>query len=112
MRFRAVHRYAKISPKKARLIVDMIRGKRVNDALHILRRVPRRGSYFVDKVLRSAIANADESLQADMESLVVAEAFVDSGPQRRKWLPRARGMATPIIKRQSHITVIVADESE
>lgn len=112
MRFKATHRYARISPKKVRPVIDLIRDKSVAQALQILRGVPRRSSHYIDKVLRSAIANADESLQADMENLFVLEAYADGGPTRRKWLPRARGMATPIIKRTSHITVVVADSHD
>ena len=112
MRCKATHRYARVSPKKVRPVRDLIRDKSVEEALQVLRRVPRRSSTFIDKVLRSAIANADESLQADMENLFVLEAYADTGPIRRKWLPRARGMATPIQKRTSHITVVVADDYE
>jgi large subunit ribosomal protein L22 len=110
MRFKASHRYARISPKKAMPVAALIRGKDVGQALQILRRVPRRASYYLDKVLRSAIANADESLQANMEGLYVAEALIDQGPMHKRWLPRARGMATPILKRTSHITIVVSDE--
>lgn len=109
MRFRACHRYAKIAPKKVRPVMDLIRGKAVTDAMQILRRVPRRASSIIDKVLRSAVANADESLQADMDRLTVAAAFVDTGPIAWRWLARSRGMANRIRKRTSHITVIVDD---
>ena len=91
MQFVARHRNAPISDRKTRLVVDMIRGKHVNDALNVLRATPKRAAYYVDKVLRSAVANADQSLEADMESLRVARAWVDGGPMRKKWHPRARG---------------------
>lgn len=110
MEFTAKHRYAKISARKARPVVDLIRGKHVNDAMQILRRTNKRASAMVDKVLRSAIANADESLEADMENLRVKEVRVDEGPTRKRYRPRARGRATPERRRTSHISIIVDDE--
>ena len=109
MEFNAKHRRAEISASKARLVVDLIRGKHVNDALQILRNTNKRASYVVDKVLRSAIANADQSLEADMEKLWVKEAWVDEGPTRRKWWPKARGRAAPIRARSSHICIVLDD---
>jgi large subunit ribosomal protein L22 len=109
MKFEATHRYAPISPTKVRLVVDLVRGKHVNDALQILRATPKRGAYFVDKVLRSAMANADQDLEADMESLRVAEARVDKGPVRRKWQARGRGRAGLIRGRTSHINIVLDD---
>ena len=109
MEFRASHRYADISARKARLVIALVRGKYVNDALQILRSTPNRASTMVDKVLRSAIANADESLEAQMDRLRVKEAWADGGPTRRKWRPRARGRATPIRSRHSHINIVLDD---
>ncbi len=109
MEFRASHRYAPISARKARLVVDLIRGKHVNDALHILRATPKRAAYMVDKVLRSALANADQSLEADMESLHVKQAWVDEGPTRKKYRAAARGRTKPIRGRTSHINVVLDD---
>ncbi len=113
MEFVARHRYAPIPAQKARLVVDLIRGRHVNEALQILRATPRRAAYLTDKVLRSAMANADQSLEADMESLRVSRAWVDEGPDkgplRRKWQPRARGRATMIRSRSCHINVVVDD---
>ncbi len=111
MEFTAKHRFARISPTKTRLVVDLIRGRHVNEALHILRATPKRASYVVDKVLRSAIANADQSLEADMDNLRVRTITVDRGPIRRKWRFRARGRASPVRSRASHI-VIVLDDSQ
>ncbi len=108
MEFRASHKYAPISARKARDVVDLIRGKHVNDALQILRATPRRAAHMVDKVLRSAMANADESLEADMENLTVEEAYVNEGPTRKKgeWWSR-RGVT--IKGRTSHIHVVLDD---
>jgi large subunit ribosomal protein L22 len=110
MEFNAKHRYAKISARKARPVVDLIRGKHVDDAMQILRRTNKRAAYMVDKVLRSAIANADESLEAEMEDLWVKEIRVDEGPTRKRYRPRARGRATPERRRTSHISIILDDQ--
>lgn len=109
MEFAAKHRFVPMSAQKVRLVIDLIRGKHVNDALHILRATPKRGSYYIDKVLRSAMANADQSLEADMDSLRVARAWVDEGPTRRKWRPRARGRVATIRKQTCHINVLLDD---
>ncbi len=109
MEFVARHRRAPLSPRKARQVVDLVRGKHVNDALQVLRATPKRASYFVDKVLRSAMANADQSLEADMEALRVKRAWVDGGPRRRKWRPRARGRVDSITSQSCHINIILDD---
>lgn len=113
MEFVARHRHADISPQKARLVMDLIRGKHVNDALQILRATPKRASYFIDRVLRSAMANADQSLEADMEALRIARAWVDEAPDnrphKRKWRFRARGRAVMIRSRSSHINIVLDD---
>lgn len=106
--WRATHRYARISPRKIRLVVDLIRGRAVRDAEGILRFTPKRGAKLVDKVLKSAIANANEA-EADVRSLVVAKAWVDEGPFYRRWRPKDRGRAHPILKRMSHINVVVEE---
>ena len=109
MEFVASHKYAPISARKARLVIDLIRGKHVNDALQILRATPKRAGYFTDKVLRSAIANADQSLTAEMDALRVKSATVDEGPTRSKWHPRARGRVAKILNRSCHITIVLDD---
>jgi large subunit ribosomal protein L22 len=81
----------------------------VNDALQILRATPQRASYFIDKVLRSAIANADQSLVAEMDSLRVKSAVVNEGPTRKKWRPKARGRVGRIQNRTSHIEIVLDD---
>ena len=109
MEFKAAHRYAPISPKKARGVIELIRDKHVNDALQILRATPKRAATMIDKVLRSAISNADESLEADMENLRVKRAWVNQGPTRKKYRPRGRGQVGTERKRTSHLNVILDD---
>ncbi len=111
MQYRASYRFARISARKVRDVLDLIRGKHVEDAIQILRRTNKRASVMVDKTLRSAIANADESLQADMDNLLVKEAVADEGPTRRRFRPRARGRATVERRRSSHITIVVDDQT-
>ena len=108
MQFRAVHRFARISPTKVRPTVALIRGKAVEEALEILQFTPTRAAGFIRKVLESAVANA--GLDAEPEELYVAQARVDGGPMRRWVLPRARGRADRIRHRTSHITVVLSDE--
>jgi len=106
--WQATHRYARISSRKARLVVDLIRGRHVNEAQDILRFTRKRASALIDKVLRSAIANANEQ-EADVRSLFVSTARVDEGPYMRRWRPKDRGRAHPILKRMSHIVVEVEE---
>jgi large subunit ribosomal protein L22 len=109
MEFVARHRYAPTSAQKARLVVDLIRGRHVNDALLTLRAMPKRASYFVDRVLRSAMANADQSLEAEMERLRVSRAWVDEGPMRKKVRAAARGRAVMVRSRTCHINIVLDD---
>ncbi|HHT42975.1 MAG TPA: 50S ribosomal protein L22 [Firmicutes bacterium] len=109
MEARAVARHIRISPRKARQVIDLIRGKDVEEALAILRFMPKGGSPVVEKTLRSAMANAENNLDMDVDSLYVAECYVDQGPTLKRIRPRARGMADRIRKRTSHITVILRE---
>lgn len=109
-RFHAIHRYARIAPRKARLVVDLIRGRLAEEALEILRFTSKRGAILVHKVLRSAISNASADPEVEIGLLRVAEVRIDGGPIAHRWMPRARGVATPIQKRTSHITVVVEHE--
>jgi len=109
MPWRAKHKYARISSRKVRLVADMIRGRDVQDALNILKFTPNRAASMVLKVLTSAVANANEN-EADVEKLIVDQAFVDEGPTIKRWRPKDRGRAHPIQKRTSHITVVVEEE--
>jgi large subunit ribosomal protein L22 len=109
--FQASHRYAKTTARKARLVVDLIRGLPVNRALTVLDRSPRRAAVLVGKVVRSAVANAEQDAHVDPNRLVVTEARVDEGPLLggfMRWRPGARGRAMPIRKRTSHIRIKLA----
>jgi len=108
MAWNAIHRYARISERKARLVVDMIRGRRCDDALAALQFTHKRAARLVDRVLKSAMANANEQ-EATMSRLFVSEARGDPGPIIKRWHPKDRGRAHPIQKRTSHI-VIAVDE--
>ncbi|HHT9158526.1 MAG: 50S ribosomal protein L22 [Planctomycetes bacterium GWF2_39_10] len=112
MEFRSCYKYARISPRKARYVIDLIRGKSVNDALRILRVTHKRASYMIDKVLRAAIATANENLDVDVDSLCVTQALVDCAPTRKWQRCRPRGMSVPILKRSSHITVVLSKKSK
>jgi large subunit ribosomal protein L22 len=109
MAWQATHRFARISPRKAKLMVDMIRGRDVQDALNVLRFTPHRAAVMVSKVLNSAIANANEQ-EADLDLLVVREARVDAGPTIKRIRPKDRGRTHMILKRTSHISVVVEEE--
>lgn len=106
--FTAKHRYARISPRKTRLVVDLIRGLPCNQALDVLAFTHQRAARLIENVLKSAMANADEQ-EADMKSLFVKEARVDGGPYFRRFRPKDRGRAHPIAKFTSHIIVAVAE---
>lgn len=103
--YRSYLKGVRIAPRKARLVVDLVRGKHVQDALDILKFTNKRAAPVVAKMISSAIANAQGAATIDVDSLVVSEAFVDEGPTLKRFLPRAQGRATPIRKRTSHITV-------
>lgn len=112
MDFAVTHRFARMSPRKARYVAELIRRRTVDDALQILRRTPRRAAAMIDKVLRSAVANAAEQADVDSESLFVAAAYVDGGPTLKRGRPGPRGMWRPYKKRTCHITVVVSSEEE
>ena len=105
---KAVAKTVRIAPRKARLVVELIKGKTVAEALAILQFTPRAGSPIVAKVLKSAIANAEHNYDLDAQNLVVSEAYVNEGPTLKRFRPRAKGSASPIDKRTSHITVVVS----
>lgn len=109
---RAVAKYIRIAPRKMRLVVDLVRGKSVAEALAILKFTPRAGSPVVEKVLKSAIANAENNHNMDVDQLFVKEIFVDEGPTLKRFHPRAQGRAFSILKRTSHVTVVVSEKKE
>ncbi len=109
---RASLRHLRMAPRKVRLVVDMIRGKGVEEALNILTFSPRRAAAPVAKLLKSAVANADtQGEDVDLDKLFVSSVFVDEGATWRRWLPRAMGRATRIRKRTSHITLELGQRS-
>ena len=110
--FRAKHSMARISPFKARPVIDLIRGKGVEDAITLMEFEPRRAASMIKKVLRSALANASNDLDVNLKSLVVIDARVDGAGLlngRRRWQPRAMGRAFPILKRNSHISITLGE---
>ena len=105
----AKHRHARSSAQKVRLVADLIRGKKVSQALDILTYTNKKAAVLVKKVLESAIANAEHNDGADIDDLKVTKIFVDEGPSMKRIMPRAKGRADRILKRTSHITVVVSD---
>ena len=107
MEARAVTRHVRISPQKARLVANLIRGKQVEEALTILRFTPKKAARILDKTLRAAIANAADTQNVNPDALYVKLTYVDGGTTMKRFVPRAHGRATPIRKRTSHFTVVV-----
>lgn len=112
MQAKAVARTVRIAPRKARLVVDLIRGKQVGEAVAILNHTPKAASPIVEKVLKSAMANAEHNYEMDINNLVVAQVFVDEGPTLKRFRPRAMGRASQINKRTSHITIVLSEKKE
>lgn len=112
MQAKAVARTVRIAPRKVRLVVDLIRGKQVGEAVAILNLTPKSASPVVEKVLKSAIANAEHNYEMDINSLVITQAFVDEGPTLKRFRPRAMGRASAINKRTSHITIVLSEKKE
>jgi len=112
MEARAKARFVRVTPRKARRVVDLIRGMPAGEAQAVLAFAPQAASGPVGKVLASAIANAGQEQHSDGGALVVSRAWVDEGPTMKRFRPRAQGRAYRINKRTSHITVIVSDETE
>jgi len=105
----AKHKFARSSAQKTRLVADQVRGLPVDKALNVLTYSPKKAAELVKKVLLSAIANAEHNEGADIDTLKVKTIFVDEGPSMKRINPRAKGRADRIVKRTSHITVVVAD---
>ena len=112
MKVRAHNRFIRQSPYKVRRVLDLERGLPVEEAEHLLRLTNRGAAAPIAKAIRSAVANAEHNHALDPEDLVIAEAFADEGPTLKRWRPRARGRATRINKRTSHITIVVSDMRE
>ncbi len=107
METRAVAKYIRISPQKARLVADVVRGQNIDTALTTLRFMPKKGAQILRKVLESAVANAGQNETIDVDTLYVKEIQINGGPMLKRFRPRAMGRATRILKRTCHITVVV-----
>ena len=107
---KAISKYVRISPRKARLVADLVRGKQVEEALAILKFTPKKAAPLIAKAIKSAVANAEENADVrDVDKLIISEIKIDVGPTWKRFLPRAYGRATLIRKRTSHITVVLSD---
>jgi large subunit ribosomal protein L22 len=111
MAYKASHQFARIAPRKARLVSDMVRGLPVDAALTALEFSKKRGAWYIKAVLKSAIASAEEA-DADLANLVVSRSWVDEGPTIKRFQPKDRGRAHPINKRTSHLHVEIAESAE
>lgn len=109
MEAKAIAKYVRIAPRKIRVVIDLIRGKNVGEAFAILKHTPKVGSEVVEKVLKSAVANAEHNYDMNTDKLYVAAAFVDQGPTLKRIHPRSRGQAFKILKRSSHVSVVVQE---
>lgn len=112
MKVQAHARYVRQSPYKVRVVLDLVRGLPVGEAQDVLRFTPRAAADPVAKVLASAVANAEHNHALDAEELFVAEAYANEGPTLKRYRPRARGRASQILKRTSHITIVVSEKNE
>lgn len=112
MQAKAIHKQAKISAQKTRLVADQIRGRSVEDAVNILKFSTKKAAGLIIKVLNSAVANAENNLGADVDSLKVSTIMINEGPSMKRMMPRAKGRGNRIVKRTCHITVEVSDQTE
>ena len=110
MEARAIAKYVDVSPRKTRLIVDAVRGRPVKQALALLEYMPNKGAGPVRKVIQSAAANAENNHAMDVDTLFISAIFVNEGPTQRRFRPRAHGRVSPLLKRSSHITAVVAEK--
>ena len=109
MEARAYLKYARISPRKVQIVLDLIRGKDTDTAMAILKNTPKAASEYLIKLLKSAIANAEHNFNMDVSRLYVSECFVCPGPTLKRIMPRAKGSADRILKRTSHVTIVVKE---
>ena len=107
----ATFRHVRLSAQKARLVINLVKGEQVEPALQILQFSPKKGAVLVEKLLRSAIANARERAGLDVDKLWITGGWVNEGPTMKRFMPRARGSADQIRKRSSHITVVVGEKA-
>ncbi|EYE87699.1 50S ribosomal protein L22 [Fervidicella metallireducens AeB] len=111
MEAKAYAKYIRMSPRKVKVVLDLIRGKNAGEALAILKHTPRAAAPVVEKLLKSAIANAENNNGMDVSKLYVAETYVGQGPTLKRFRPRAQGRAYRILKRTSHITMVVRERA-
>lgn len=112
MEAKAVGRYLRVTPRKARFVLDEIRGKSANDALSMLKFIPNEAATYIRLIVKSAVANAEHNYGMDPEVLKISTAFVDQGPTIKRIHPRAMGRAYRILKRTSHITIAVSEDEK
>jgi len=110
LKAKAEARYVRIAPRKVRVVMDLIRGKQLSEALNIVRFTPKAASPVLEKLLLSAAANAENNYEMNRDALYVAECYADQGPTLKRFRPRARGRATMIRKKTSHITIILEEK--
>ena len=109
MEAKAVAEYIRIAPRKIRVVMDLIRGKNIGEAFAILKYTPKVGADVIEKVLKSAVANAEHNNDMNVDNLFISAAYVDQGPTLKRIHPRSRGQAFKILKRSSHVTVVVKE---
>ncbi len=110
MEAKALAKQIRISPQKARLVADLVRGKDVGTAINTLRFMPKKGARILRKIIESAVANASQNEAIDVDTLYVKTIFIDGGPTMKRIRPRAMGRASRILKRTSHITVVLDEQ--
>jgi len=110
MEVKSLTKFVRISPRKLRLIADLVRGQNVNAAMTRLKFERQRGAKVVYKSLMSAVANAEQKGTVDVDNLYVKKIYVDGGPTMKRFMPRAQGRATPIIKRSSHLNIVLGEK--
>lgn len=111
MEARAIAKHVRIAPRKIRIVADLVRGKNVSEAMAILRFTPKVGSKVVEKVIRSAVANAEHNNDMNVDALYISEIFVDQDSTMKRIHPRSRGQAFKILKKSSHVTVVVKERA-
>ncbi|WP_026895040.1 50S ribosomal protein L22 [Clostridiisalibacter paucivorans] len=109
MEAKAVAKYIRISPRKVKIVADLVRGKSVDEALAILKFTPKKGAEVLEKVVQSALANAENNFSMDRDNLYVAQVYANQGPVLKRWRPRAQGRAFQIKKRTSHVGVVLQE---
>ena len=110
MEVKAMAKYVRVSPRKARLVMGQLRGMKVEEALNLLNFAPQKYAYLVKKLISSAVANAEENSEIDVDTLFIKRIYADEGPTLKRFRPRALGRATRIRKRTSHLTVILDEK--